>query len=541
MKKLYLCLGALCLSLHAFAANYYVDAAKGNDRNDGRSIQKAFRSLVPLGTVSFAAGDSIILAGGQLYKGMITLESANGTKSKPIVVTSRGKAKATIDAKGLPSGITVSNCNHVVIENLHVTANAGGLPAGLKVEGRFGILITASKPGTFSDFTVRKVDVDSVYYEEKGFNRDAKETTAPEPISKYGWGIRIKYGDKATGSQLDGITIEDCTVRAVSFTGIRFTGDKGRQISNIRVTGNKVTYVGGPGIQGSYIRDAYFGYNTVDHSGSKADSRNWKRGSGQWVWGADNVVIEHCSFTNANGPMDSAGAHIDFNCNNVVMQYNFSANNSGGFIEILGNNHNACYRYNVSVNDGVREGKNLESEQLPKTLWVNGFIAANKIGKRVGPFNTYIYNNTIYVKSEMQANIAIENTASGALIANNIFCIEGNAVTAPDPKYNPAKADKTPAERNILVKNNLFLHKESWPADNIQDSRPIFGDPGFAKNGGMEVKDYIPSNKALVNQGIEIEKIPGDSIGLTIGLRVERDILGNPIKGKPSIGAIQVK
>ena len=92
-----------------------------------------------------------------------------------------------------------------------------------------------------------------------------------------------------------------------------------------------------------------------------------------------------------------------------------------------------------------------------------------------------------------------------------------------------------------MITNNLFLHKGSWSSDYIQDSNPVYGDPCFAKKGGTEMTDYIPSNKALVKQGIEIELLPNDHIGLAIGLKVERDILGNPIKGKPSMGAIHVE
>ena len=537
MKKLCIILGIFSFTLQALSTNYYVDTAKGNDSNNGRSPQTAFRTLAPLTTISFAAGDSLILAGGQRHKGMLVLESASGSKDNPIVVTSRGQLKATIDAKGQPNGVLVSNCNHVVVENLHITANGGGLPVGVEAEGRFGVFVTASKKGVFSDITVRKVDVDSVYYEEPGFMRDPKETNTDNGTGKYGWGIRIRYGGNEA-AQLDRITVEDCTVTAVSHSGIRFTGVKGRQISNIRVTGNQVTHTGGPGIQGASIRDACFANNTVDRSGSPNDSRNWKRGSGLWVWGADNVLIERNSFTNANGPMDSHGVHIDFNCTNVVVQYNFSANNIGGFVEILGNNRNCAYRYNISVNDGHRQGEKLNAGQMGKTVWLTGYVGGGN--KRSGPFNSYVYNNTIYVGSEIQAKIAMENTARGALLANNIFYIEGNTITVPGDMYNPAKVDAS-VVRNIIVKNNLFLHKGSWTPDNIQDSQPVYGDPEFAKKGGMELKDYIPSNRKLVKNGIEIEPLPGDSIGLTVGLKVERDILGNPVKGKPSFGAIQVE
>ena len=38
-----------------------------------------------------------------------------------------------------------------------------------------------------------------------------------------------------------------------------------------------------------------------------------------------------------------------------MFQYNYSYNNEGGFAEVLGDNINCGYRYNISVNDGYRE------------------------------------------------------------------------------------------------------------------------------------------------------------------------------------------
>ena len=107
-------------------------------------------------------------------------------------------------------------------------------------------------------------------------------------------------------------------------------------------------------MQFSGVTDGHIHHNKIDHSGSTADSRNWGRGSGLWTWSCSNIVIEHNRFENANGPGDSAGVHIDYNCNDVVIQYNLSANNAGGFCEILGNNYNCAYRYNISINDGYR-------------------------------------------------------------------------------------------------------------------------------------------------------------------------------------------
>ena len=76
-------------------------------------------------------------------------------------------------------------------------------------------------------------------------------------------------------------------------------------------------------------------------------------------------------------------AYIDFNCSDVIIQYNYSANNVGGFCEILGNNYNCAYRYNISVNDGHRMKGQNGAFQQGKTLWLSGFVG--KGNERNGP------------------------------------------------------------------------------------------------------------------------------------------------------------
>jgi hypothetical protein len=290
----------------------------------------------------------------------------------------------------------------------------------------------------------------------------------------------------------------------------------------------------------SGVQDALVKGNRVSFSGSNDDSRKWGRGSGFWCWGSKNVIIEHNSFMNANGPGDSAGCHIDFNCNDVVVQYNFSANNAGGFCEILGNNYNCAYRYNVSVNDGHRIKGESGAFQEGKIFWLSGYAGSNK--ERSGPFNSYFYNNTIYVSKDIEAKIAVDRASSGVLIVNNIFCIEGNSRAVLGDQYNPEKAGESIVD-NVIFQNNLYLNSSNWPAEVIiQDAEIILGDPLFTKAGGLNPEDYIPNNKSLVKDGgVEIKTIPGDSIGLKIGLKVNTDILGNPIKNLPDFGAIEIE
>ncbi len=86
------------------------------------------------------------------------------------------------------------------------------------------------------------------------------------------------------------------------------------------------------------------------------------------------------------------------------------------------------------------------------------------------------------------------------------------------------------------------MYEKTWPEHlAIRDSNPQFGNADFSNINALNIDNYVPQNKNLVkNQGIQIEKIPNDSIGLIYDLQVEKDIMGNPIQGKPDIGAIEM-
>ena len=69
----------------------------------------------------------------------------------------------------------------------------------------------------------------------------------------------------------------------------------------------------------------------------------------------------------------------------------------------------------------------------------------------------------------------------------------------------------------------------------------LFGDPQFKNPGWFNAEDYIPQNAEIIkDKGIPIEKLPGDEVGLTIGLKVEKDFFVNQIKGAPDLGAIEL-
>ena len=534
-----------CAASRVGAAIYYVHPELGDDGNSGTSETAPFRTLARASKLSLHAGDTVLLAAGQKFMGQLAYDRIAGTEAAPIVFSSYplasggGDQRSSIDAKGYLAGVCLKNCAHVQIGNLLITADAGGMKPGqaVKKQMRCGILIQADQSGKYEGFSVSNVVVKDVFFEEPGRVRPPGEVKTANGTQKYGWGIRFMV--TAPGAVMRDISIADCRIENVDHTGLRFTAPSDA-LQHLEVQQVQITDTGGPGVQMSGVLGGHFCKLDVNRSGSSDDSRKWGRGSGLWTWGSTDVVIEKSRFQNANGPGDSCGVHIDYNCRNVIVQYNLSAHNAGGFCEILGNNYNCAYRYNVSINDGYRvKGKN-GAVQEGKIFWLSGYVG-DKVPRR-GPFNTYFYNNTIYVGADIVSKVAVADTAEGVLIANNIFCLKGGSQTVIGDQN---RADKAAARelRNVVSENNLYESVRSWPADApIKDRSPFIGDPEFQQAGEMSLEDYIPQNTRLVQKrGVRTTRLHGDEVGLAVGLNPEHDILGNPILGLPDLGAIQLR
>lgn len=534
------CLGMCFMfhSFHCFAIDYYFHPVSGSDQASGTSAQTAFQSLAKIKMLNLEAGDRILLAAGEVFKENLILSGVEGSYSAPILVTSYGEKGqiGIIDAKGYENAVLVENAKFVTIQNLKISALGKG---NRPVQGdmRVGVMVRVTKDYYSRGISLENLIISDVFFENEGFQRGENEVRTANGTQRYGWGIRVM--NKTDYGIIEDLKILNCDVSNIAHTGIKLTGNNDQNIRDVTIAGNRVTKTGGPGIQMSRVKLVHVMKNDVTYTGSNDDSRKWGRGSGLWTWGSTMVLIEGNRFMYANGPGDSAGAHIDFNCDNVVLQYNFSAYNAGGFCEILGNNYNCAYRYNVSVNDGHRiKGEN-GAFQEGKVFWLSGY-RGNKVSRK-GPVNSYFYNNTIYVSDSIVSKVAIENRSRGVLVANNIFHLSGGVSLVKGDQYQPDD-DKSRSVTDVFFENNVFVQEGRWPSSAaIKDQKSTLGDVAFKNPGGLIVEDYIPQNKELVQKGINIPFIPHDNFGLMQGLQLNKDILGNEINGLPSIGAIQVE
>ena len=441
--------------------SYHFNSVTGDNSNLGTK-EKPFKSLDFLNNIKLSNGDKILLSNGSTFLNTIELINEDGIEISNY--DSEGNSELPIiNSKGKIAAIFIENSSKIKISNVEITADGGGankyLHKELKTDLRAGILYLVTDKKLHSGLDILSVNIRDVFYEDPGYERNESEVRTPNGTKSYGWGIRIL--NLSEFGNLENISIKNSQFTNISHTAIRFIGKKEKQFKNLEIFDNIVLRTGGPGMVFNSTRNLFARGNDINYSGSFDDSRKWGRGSGLWTWGTSNAVISQNKFQNANGPADSAGCHIDFNCNDVIVENNLSRNNAGGFIEILGNNYNCSYRNNISINDGHRvKGKN-GAFQEGKTFWLSGYIGRGQ--ERNGPFNSYIYGNRVYVGKDITPKIAVDKASKGIHVSNNVFYFENDPVMVLGDQYKPDKGGGTEII-NVFFENNIF-YKNHWPKD----------------------------------------------------------------------------
>jgi len=85
----------ICLLLAqnaCFAANYYVDAANGNDNNNGLSIGAAWKTIEKVNNQTFNPGDSILFKRGETWREQLIVPSS-GDSNQPITFGAYGEGE----------------------------------------------------------------------------------------------------------------------------------------------------------------------------------------------------------------------------------------------------------------------------------------------------------------------------------------------------------------------------------------------------------------------------------------------------------------
>ncbi len=469
-------------------AIYYV-ATTGNNSNDGLSPATAWRDIDALDGKTFNPGDQILFNRGDTFGGATTL-LGSGASNNVITISSYGtgaKPLLTGDANNaeiflLPSGNEYIEFRDLQLSNFN-TSNAA-------IEERYGInILPPAGSGEINHLHFLDLDFFDIQGYGKAIHEDDHRSTGI---------LALTVDNDANPTRFNDYLIEGCTFSDIDGLGAQLR-DFSQDIADFKIDATPYYPTVGFVFQNNYgtniyrnllmtrgTKDALVQYNTMD---------NTVEGSAFWPFACDGTVVQFNLFMNLSAPdADAYVCHFDFNCINLLMQYNIGYNVEGGLIEYIVNSQwngfqeNGIARYNIGIDVGYRNATNSAG------IFLTGRVTGGQF-----------YNNTIVQLSKPVYKAISFNDWGGEwptnnVIYNNIFY----AADTPSTYNSPLRM----LEKNNVVSHNLYygsiVPPEVWDGTPV-DQNPFTGNPAFANPTGLTAEDFkVMFGSAAISNGLLI-------------------------------------
>jgi len=398
----------------AFAANttYYVDCTGGNDANNGTSTTTAWATLTKASSVTYGAGDSILLKRGCTWVDTFQ-NSSSGTVASRITLADYGTGNLPkIDANN-NYAVYLLNTQNWNVKNLDLTQH-GQTPQTICKQGKDcnqnsdevmfavleirGLAATTGVQACGEPCTVRNITVDGVLVHDGQWNGAFVVGGFYQVTSN-----RFGY--------VDNVVIQNSQLYNNQKAGAEFTDTYTKNVS-YGVTNSKVlsTYTHDNGADGIVVGPVDHFVMDGDHCAYNGQLRDARVGC--WGWDSHDVVIQFTESDHTQNPTattsnarDGGGFDEDLGTQDGLTQYSWSHDNIGegfllmtwpiGFGFSRGQTNNAQMRYNI----GERNGKVLGA----------GIFTFGNTAPAV------VYNNTIYYESN-RTSASTMYQAEGAAI-----------------------------------------------------------------------------------------------------------------------------
>jgi len=476
---------------------YYVSPT-GND--PALPAGAAQLNLAQVNATNFLPGDSILFQENSTFNGGLVFNASDvggdGKTSSPIVINTYdtssgtlliGAGKATLSA-GNGNGILATNTAGFQISNLIITGS------GQANNSYNGISFDNNLAGNKQ---LPYVHIDSVMVSGFGkFGITIGGSNGKSGFSDVSITNTVSHDNIVGGIETHGVFSGSATTYANG--GVTLAYDT---VYNNTGYANSSNHVG----DGIVLSDVQGG--TIDHcvayNNGQANTHNGGP-VGIWAWDSDSITIQYCqSYSNhTNSSSDGDGFDFDGGVTNSLMQYNYSHDNDGcgyGIFEFKGARayHNNVYRYNISVNDGRKNG------YAGFQMWS---------GSSSGIQNVQVYNNTVYMSAVTSKPTKTIVNPTGAVylqtatctnvnFRNNIFTASGamNLYTADSGSKGVVfqRNDWFNYTNTLSFKQGATVYTSltSWATAAKQEENPIGNsksiiglsiDPGFVVNPSVQ-------------------------------------------------------
>lgn len=387
-------------SASAASTTYYVDAVAGSDSANGTSATTAWRSLAKVNATTFGPGDRIQFKRGQSWTGQLH-PLGSGAAGSPITIGSYGTgALPRIDGSTVPGGlgtgaaVLLSNQQYWTISELEVVNDDGSDNFGtLSVDGesRYGILVDNTSNGVLRGITITGNwvhDVNGCFHcaDIDAHGNGGILVLARDPgVDPY-----VASNESYADVRIIGNTVEDVGRTGIGFFDLSYYVSDWHYVeiaplsTGVLVHGNTTRRTDSDGIVVFGTEGALMQYNVVRDAGMRTiEDSTIAPSAGLWPTRAMNTTVQYneVSGTRTNGT-DGQGFDVDLASRGTVVQYNYSHDNEGGFLLMMGGySSDLIVRHNLSVNDAWGGEKGV-------------FTFSYGVQE-----NTQIYNNTVVIPS----------------------------------------------------------------------------------------------------------------------------------------------
>jgi len=488
--------GAIALALTALtvfapAANaacstYYVSSSSGSDNNTGCSTTTAWKSLAKVNATTFTAGNQILFQDGGSWSGELA-PLGSGASGNPIVISSYGSGSAPIIAgAGAAAAILLTNQQYWTIQNLEITNTAAS--AAL----RSGIQLQNNTSGILNGIHIVNNNIHNVL----GF-WNSNASVQPSTSS----GIAFNLSDSYSTNGWNDVLIQGNTLNHVDAGGMYIGSLAGSghatYTSNVVIQNNTMNDAGGNDIVCVFCASPVVQYNVVTSSGY--------RYSGAGLWMAVNSG-GNWQYNEISGQWremwDGQAFDIDWSNNNVTLQYNYTHDNTFGFMEFCcsasAGASNSTIRYNISQNDGSNNS------------------VFGTLGGVTTTGTTRLYNNTVYQSASNNAPIT-NSTPNGSNVtfSNNIIYKLGtggygggatvwshNLFYGNHPASEPADSSKITSDPQLVSPGGAGAGRSTASAYQLLTGSPAIGTGTLISgNGGLDFFGNAVSSTAAPNYG----------------------------------------
>ena len=385
---------------------FYV-SSNGNDENSGLAEDQALKTIEAVNNLNLLPGDSVLFRKGDKFNGEIRFKNLRGIDNNPITFASYGQANEKPIIESSSTAILFEKSDNIVIRDLKVSLNG----------------VKWSKDNTDAITGIH------FSYNYVGIERYKNVYICDNTI--------VGNGD-------------DKNIMGITIDGIESTvaSSPSEVLTTCYVTGNEVSYIGRSGIHSGgwlpnekvnqnqtkldYFKDFHFDNNYVHHIGYMGiyivactnstinrnlihdtgilDEANLLEGEcGIMALGTDNcqIMFNECYniFDHGTG-WDAMGIDIDWNTNNVLVQYNYLHDCQGSGIGTMANQNSYILNNRIENNQGATN----HTASLQITNYTSKYEAVDADWHSV---KNLLVGNNLIIHNQLEKNLFSVRLSNG--------------------------------------------------------------------------------------------------------------------------------